>query len=109
MTPYLIDGKEARGEDYVGRIDTLPSDDLAYFRVRIPDKGTLMVSTHPGGVVVTDERLDGSSWTSRVLRENGSMRCSDGTTLPPRPPRAYPNSERDLLWSNDPRIWKPLR
>jgi len=64
---YLIDGKEARGEDYVGAIDALPSDDLPFFRVRVPDKGTVMVSTLPGGFIVTDERLDGSSWTSPVL------------------------------------------
>jgi hypothetical protein len=70
VMPYLIDGKEALGDDYVGAIDALPSDDLGYVRVKIPQKGTLMVSTYPGGFLVTDERLDGSSWTSPALAKD---------------------------------------
>jgi len=64
---YLIDGKEAQGEDYAGAIDAISNDDLGYVRVKIPEKGTLMVSTYPGGFLVTDERLDGSAWTSPTL------------------------------------------
>jgi hypothetical protein len=64
---YLIDGKEAQGEDYAGAIDALQNDDLGYVYFKIPEKGTLMVSTYPGGFLVTDERLDGSSWTSPTL------------------------------------------
>jgi hypothetical protein len=67
MTRYVIDGKQAQGEDYLGAIDALACNDLCYVRVIIPDKGTLMVSVYPGGLLVTDERQDGSSWTSPVL------------------------------------------
>jgi hypothetical protein len=67
---YLIDGKEAQGEDYARAIDALPSDDLGFVRVKIPETGTVMVSTYPGGFIVTDERLDGSSWTSPTLAKD---------------------------------------
>jgi hypothetical protein len=67
---YLIDGKEAQGEDYAHAIDALPNDDLGYVRVQIPEKGTVIVSTYPGGFLVTDERLDGSSWTSPTLAKD---------------------------------------
>jgi hypothetical protein len=64
---YLIDGKEAHGEDYASAIDALPKDDLDFVCVKIPEKGTLIVFTYPEGYVVTDERLDGSAWTSPML------------------------------------------
>lgn len=66
-TSYLIDGKEAQGDDYVRALDELPNDDLGYVCIEIPERGTVMVSTYPGGFLVTDERLDGSSWTSPTL------------------------------------------
>ena len=68
--PYFIDGKQAQGEEYAGAIDALPSDDLGSVRVKIPEKGTLIVSTYPGGFLVTDERLDGSSWASPTLAKD---------------------------------------
>lgn len=68
--PYLIDGKEAQGEDYARAINALPSDDLGFVRINIPEIGTVMVSTYPGGLFVTDERLDGSSWTSPTLAKD---------------------------------------
>jgi hypothetical protein len=70
VTSYLIDGKEAHGDDYARAIDGLPSDDLGYVLVTIPEKGTVMVSTYPGGFLVTDERPDGSSWTSPTLAKD---------------------------------------
>lgn len=70
MTAYLIDGRAAQGEDYTAAIDSLPVDDLGFFRVKVPARGTLMVSTYPDGFLVTDERLDGSSWTSPVLAKD---------------------------------------
>ena len=67
---YLIDGKEAHGEDYARAIDGLPSD-LGYFAcVSVPERDTLMISTYPGGFMVTDERPDGSSWTSPPLAKD---------------------------------------
>jgi hypothetical protein len=67
---YLIEEKEAQGEDYSHAIDALPSDDLGYVRVKMPEKGALLVSTYPGGFLVTDERPDGSSWTSPTLAKD---------------------------------------
>ncbi len=66
-TSYFIDGREARGDDYARAIDELPSDDLGYIRIEIPEGSTVMVSTYPGGFLVTDERTDGSSWTTPTL------------------------------------------
>ena len=66
-TAYLIDGKEAQGEDYAGAIEALPAEDLDCVYFGRAGKGALMVSTAPGGFSVTEQRADGSSWLSPVL------------------------------------------
>jgi len=69
-TSYLIDGKEAQEGDYARAIDALPSDDLRFVLITIHDRGTLMVFRNGGDYLVTDERLDGSSWTSPALAKD---------------------------------------
>ena len=66
-TSYLIDGKEAQEEDYARAIDSLESAARGFVHVKIPEKGTLTVSTDPCGFVVTEQRRDGSSWTGPTL------------------------------------------
>ena len=70
MPPYLLDGKEARGEDYLAAIDSVaaaPTHDPAWVCVRVAGVGTLVVSTGLGGLSIDDERSDGSTWTKYEL------------------------------------------
>ncbi len=67
MKSYFLDGKEARDDDYIRAIEMFPDDDIGFVRITIPNEGILLVSSHPAGYVITNERLDGSSWLSPVL------------------------------------------
>ena len=64
---YLIDGKPAQREDFVRAIDELPSDDLDFVSVKIPDRGEVSVLRTSEGFLVHDERLDGSTWMTPAL------------------------------------------
>ena len=67
MRAYLIDGKDAREDDYRTAIESLPHDDLDYIRVELPGSGSLVISTTPGGFVVHHRNPDCSLWAVRSV------------------------------------------
>lgn len=59
MGTYLIDGKEAQGEDFANAIERLQTEDLDFIRIKT-ENGTLLVSTHPDGLVLSPSSSDES-------------------------------------------------
>ena len=70
MAPYLINGKEAQGEDYAEAIEALPSaeDHPAEVCVETADNRALTVCNWPGGrFLLIDRMSDGSGCRSPAL------------------------------------------
>jgi hypothetical protein len=64
---YLINGKDARDDDYRVAIESLPHDDLDYVRIELPGKRFLVTSTTPGGFVAHHRNPNGSLWAVRSV------------------------------------------
>jgi hypothetical protein len=65
MKPYLLNGKEAQGKEYIGHLESLSNEDD--IRIGLPGDCGLIVSLCSEGFFVTEERDDGSTFLTTGL------------------------------------------